>query len=274
MAREEPLASILHISDLHFGWPAVPEAAEAVHALAARLRPSAVACSGDLVQRGDFAAQFRQARAFLERFEAPVLVVPGNHDLPLYNPLARLFRPFANFRRYIHPELEPVLVADGAVLVGISTPRPWLIDLGYVGRRQLERVAEAFAAAPPEALRVVVMHHPLVPTRRDGLFRHHVRGSRRAVRALAAAGAELVLSGHNHFPHCERVHDAGAVPLLVVHSGTACSSRVRPHTGCDVNAVNVIRREPDGTVAVEHHHFRDGEFRAVAVARFARAARS
>jgi 3',5'-cyclic AMP phosphodiesterase CpdA len=265
------MARVLHISDVHFGWPTVPEAVEAIHACAGRLAPDVVACSGDLVQRGDFSGQFRQARAFLDRFDAPVVSVPGNHDIPLWNPLRRLARPFVNYRRFIHDELEPVHRADGVVICGLNSVRPWLVDLGYLSARQLERVRVAFADAPADAVRVVMAHHPLAPTEHDGLFRHHVRGARRALRAFAAAGADVVLCGHSHFPTCRRLRSEGVERhVIMAQSGTSASSRFRPHTGCVENAFNVIETGPGGSFRVEHHHLRGDGFEVVETETFER----
>jgi 3',5'-cyclic AMP phosphodiesterase CpdA len=74
---------LLHISDVHFGPPHRPELAEKVLEFADRRKPDAVVLSGDLTQRAK-PEQFRQARRFVDRFPAPALVVPGNHDVPLY----------------------------------------------------------------------------------------------------------------------------------------------------------------------------------------------
>ncbi|RME70685.1 MAG: metallophosphoesterase [Planctomycetota bacterium] len=258
------MATLLHISDVHFGWPSVPEAVEAIHASRAALAPDLVVCSGDLVQRGDFTSQYRAARAFLDRFPEPVLSVPGNHDLVFWNPWVRLRRPFVNYRRWISPDLEPLWRDEQVCVLGIATPRPWLVDLGFVDRRQLARVREAFADLPPQVLRVLVMHHPLVPTEFDGWFRHHVRGSRRAIEAFSRAGVDLVLCGHSHFPLCRRIVPAsGARPFVMAQAGTSSSRRLRPHTGCEHNAFNVIRTDGPGRFVVEHHLLRTDGFEQV-----------
>ncbi|KKL56821.1 hypothetical protein LCGC14_2241560, partial [marine sediment metagenome] len=80
---------ILHLSDLHFGrirTDLVDPLLSSIH----QLRPDLVVLSGDLTQRAR-RRQFADARAFLDRIEAPTLTVPGNHDVPLDNLFVRLF---------------------------------------------------------------------------------------------------------------------------------------------------------------------------------------
>lgn len=249
------MATILHISDLHFGWPYVPEVGDAVHRAIDETAPDAVVVSGDLVQRGDFERLWLEAKRFLARITRPKLVIPGNHDIPLWNPLRRLLAPFTHFRRHIAPELDPVLHLPGAVIAGISTPRFWTVDLGFVSRGQLARVRRAFEAATPGALRVVTMHHGLVPQARAGLARHHVRGHARAARELAAMGADVVLSGHNHYPHVVEILPDGAGRAIVcAQAGTACSKRLRPAKGCVPQSVSIVRSR-GRRFSVELHYF-------------------
>ena len=81
------MRTLVHLSDLHFG--RVDEALlepliESVRAA----KPDVVVVSGDLTQRAR-TGQFRDAAAFLARLPSPQIVVPGNHDVPLHNMLAR-----------------------------------------------------------------------------------------------------------------------------------------------------------------------------------------
>ncbi|HVL55812.1 MAG TPA: metallophosphoesterase, partial [Burkholderiaceae bacterium] len=77
------MRTVLHLSDLHFGRLA-EEVVGPLADAAARLRPDLIAVSGDLTQRAR-ASQFRSARQFLDLLPGPKIVVPGNHDVPLYD---------------------------------------------------------------------------------------------------------------------------------------------------------------------------------------------
>jgi 3',5'-cyclic AMP phosphodiesterase CpdA len=147
---------LLHISDLHFGPPLLADVAEAALRAAAELAPDIVVASGDFTQRAK-RKQYAEARAFLDRLpRVPLVVVPGNHDVPLYRVFERLFRPYANYRQYIS--------RDDAVIVALNTTSPLLaITHGRIRRRQLDFCARVLAAAPSSAVRIVVAHHHFAP---------------------------------------------------------------------------------------------------------------
>ncbi|NTU86208.1 MAG: metallophosphoesterase, partial [Chloroflexales bacterium] len=76
---------ILHVSDLHVGPPFRQPIAEALVRQANEIRPDLLVISGDFVQRADFADQWRAAQELRAALPGPQLVVPGNHDVPLYH---------------------------------------------------------------------------------------------------------------------------------------------------------------------------------------------
>src|SRR5690349_15404657 len=99
------MRTVAHLSDLHFG-AALPEVVDGLHHAMSALRPDVIAVSGDLTQRAR-RGQFRRARRFLQALEPPTVVVPGNHDVPLYNLFARFRNPLRGFRRHITAERYP-----------------------------------------------------------------------------------------------------------------------------------------------------------------------
>src|SRR6185503_563266 len=153
------MGTIVHFSDLHFGrvdTRLVEPLIETVDAVA----PDLVAVSGDLTQRAR-RSQFHQARMFLDRLSFPVLVVPGNHDVPLFNLAARLFDPYGGYRRYIQPELEPVFENDEIVAVGLNSARSVPFHGGgRLNHSQVTRAAARLQSAAEHAVRIVVTHHP------------------------------------------------------------------------------------------------------------------
>jgi len=220
------LPALLHVSDVHFGPKHLPAAAAAVTRLAAEARPDAVVVSGDLTQRAK-PAQFRAARAWIDALGAPVVFTPGNHDVPLWRVWERLFAPFGAWRRWFAPELLREHVDDRLAIVAVNTAHAWTTKHGRV------RVADAGAArarlerAPAGAVRVLVAHHPLAggPELGDEPVS---RGGKRLLAAAAAAGAELVLSGHLHRSFAiPAERELGVAGPLVVHCGTTTSSRGR-----------------------------------------------
>ena len=228
------MSVLLQISDTHFGTEQ-PQVVEALVALAAQQRPDLVVLSGDITQRAR-PTQFRAAKAFVERLGAPVLAIPGNHDIALFDLWARLTRPYARYATVFGTELEPVYASQDWLVVGVNTTRAWRHKNGEVSAAQIDRVAKLLSAASPTQLRVVVVHQPLAVTEvRDRV--NLLRGHGDAVRAWAAAGADLLLGGHIHLPYTLALH-GWARRLWVVQAGTAVSSRTRPGVP---NSVNILR---------------------------------
>ena len=236
---------LLQVSDPHFGTERPPVVA-ALRELAAAQRPQVLIVSGDITQRGS-ARQFRAARSYLDSLGVPQrLVVPGNHDIPLFSPLARWLRPYAGFHQAFGPELEPELDLPELLAIGVNTTRPRRHKDGEVSATQVQRVARRLRQAAPGQLRIVVTHQPVhVVRKRD---EHNLlHGAGPAVHAWAEAGADLVLGGHIHFPSVGLLADR--YPGLTrrawgVQAGTALSWRIRFEAG---NSVNLLRYEASTT---------------------------
>jgi 3',5'-cyclic AMP phosphodiesterase CpdA len=228
------MSVLLQISDTHFGTEQ-PSVVEALLALVARQRPDVCVLSGDITQRAR-PAQFRAAKAFIDRLGTPVLAIPGNHDIPLFNLWARLTRPYARYAKAFGTDLEPVHASPDLLVLGVNTTRAWRHKNGEVSATQIERVARRLSAASPQQLRVVVVHQPAAVTEardRPDLLRGHAA----ALRAWSAAGADLVLGGHIHLPYT-LAQQGLARRLWVVQAGTAVSTRTSPGVP---NSVHILR---------------------------------
>ena len=230
---------LLQISDPHFGTeqaPVVEALVRLVHAQA----PELVVLSGDITQRAR-RKQFRAARRFMDRLAAPAtLVIPGNHDIPLFNPGVRLFKPYANHRREFGPDLEPVFESDWLLAIALNTTRRLRHTGGAVSKAQIDRVAQRLERATPAQLRVVVVHQPVCVTLPEDAV-NLLHGRADAVPRWSAAGADLILGGHIHLPYVRPLRDSFAgLPRAVwaVQAGTSVSRRLRHEAG---NSVNLIR---------------------------------
>jgi 3',5'-cyclic AMP phosphodiesterase CpdA len=136
------MRTIVHLSDLHFGrvdQALVEPLIETVNALA----PDLVAVSGDLTQRAR-TAQFVEARAFLDALPAPRIVVPGHHDVPLYNPVARFLGGLLKYRRYISDDLAPFYRDREIAVLGLNTARSLTFKNGRINRKQLRILRARF----------------------------------------------------------------------------------------------------------------------------------
>ncbi len=154
------MSVLLHLSDTHFGTER-PQVAAALLRLAEDVRPDVAVLSGDVTQRAR-RGQFAAARRFIDALAAPAtLVIPGNHDIPLFNLAARMFCPYAGYRRAFGQELAPQFCSDDLLVIGVNTTRPWRHKDGEVSAAQIDRVAQRLQSASPRQLRVVVVHQPL-----------------------------------------------------------------------------------------------------------------
>lgn len=260
---------IAHISDLHFGKlqrPTVEPLADELHAL----RPDLVAISGDLTQRAR-RGQFRAAREYLNRLPGPQIVVPGNHDLPLFNLPMRFLDPLRGYHRYITADMTPVWMDDEIAVVGINTSRRLERKGGQIGADQVARVCGAFEKADRGQCRILVTHHPFdLPPSLEGHDNLLIGRSAMAMEQFAGCGIELFLAGHLHVTHhgnAWRYGIPGYRPLIV-QAGTATSSRYRG----EINAWNVIRISRD-FIDVEARSWQPFalRFSATLTERFARA---
>lgn len=251
------MARIAHLSDVHFGAedPAVVEGAIAD---VAAFAPDVTVVSGDLSQRAK-TSEFRAARAFLDRLPGAgddrLVVVPGNHDVPLFNLVRRALAPRERFRREITADRTPFVRTAGAAVLGLDTSRPERWKNGDLEDDDLQAIARYLTPVPATELKVVVTHHPFVPppNKPDA---HIVVGAAAALAAAERAGVDLLLSGHRHTVHRGDVrgaHPHVARGMLLVMAGTATSVRVRG----EANSWTAI--EGDATEVVIHDRVWDGD---------------
>jgi len=249
---------VAHISDPHFGTEDPRVLAGLVADLDGRTAPlpSLVALSGDLTQRAR-TEQFRASRAFLDALPCPYLVVPGNHDVPLYNVLRRFLDPLGGYRAAITDDLAPTYQDDEIAVVGIATAHGFTRKSGRVSATQLAAASTAFRAADSR-WKILVAHHPFVgpEVAKDDL----VEDADAALAAFRSAGVNVMLTGHLHISFSD---DAAMRDdehrIVAVHAGTCTSTRTRGEPNnynritFDGDQVTVLVRAWDG------HAFVDGD---------------
>jgi 3',5'-cyclic AMP phosphodiesterase CpdA len=254
------MLSILHISDLHFGPPFVPAAAEALLRQAPALECDLIVASGDFTQRAK-PPEFADARAFLDKLPpVPLVVVPGNHDVPLFRVAERLLAPYRNYQQTISQELDSVLRIDGAVIVALNSTAPYrTIDAGRIRPWQLDYAAEAFRSAHEGAVKIVVAHHHFCPAPD---FDKHNNGpmpqARRALDRFTELGVDLIMGGHLHrayignsldvYPSKDRTSG-----IIIAQCGTTTSQRGRGKER-EKNTFNVIKIGDD-VVRITHYMY-------------------
>ncbi|MFL5236593.1 MAG: metallophosphoesterase family protein [Rhizomicrobium sp.] len=251
------MRTLAHISDLHFG-RADPAVLEGLKHAIQQAKPDVVVVSGDLTQRAR-RREFMQARDFLQGLPRPQIVVPGNHDVPLYNVLKRWLVPLSNFRRYIDNDPAPFYADDEIAVLGLNTARAFTFKNGRINQGQVAKACARFESLGEHAVRIVATHHPFaVP---ETGTKHTIVGrAKMAMRALADCRVDIVLSGHLHLSQAitSQMVYADHRAALLIQAGTASSSR-RRH---EANAFNLLTLEGDHVV-VERHGWENRAFAAV-----------
>jgi DNA repair exonuclease SbcCD nuclease subunit len=254
--------TVLHTSDFQCGRPFVPRAADALVRLARRVDPDVVVAAGDLTQRAKV-REFTLARTLLDRLgDVPVILTPGNHDVPLYRFWERLACPYRNWRRFAGADLDSVTRVEGATFVGLdsSAPRRAIVN-GRLDERQLDFARRAFAESPEGDLRILVIHHHFVPVP-GGEGGSPLPRASHAVRAFEKMRIDVVLGGHVHLLHLRTSADAPPPhevrPVPLIACGTTTSSRGR---GVEAgwNSLTVLSFDGEAVRVTPHRLSPDGE---------------
>jgi 3',5'-cyclic AMP phosphodiesterase CpdA len=253
--------TVFHVSDLHFGRPAVPEQIEAIEAIIQRDKFDVVAVSGDFSQRAR-SGEFQRAAVFLRDAEkvSKTIAVPGNHDVAWWHAPLGIGRPeklYENYSKFISSDLEPVLRVSGATFVGLNTSHgvtlrtlTWNVrDISIIGdirREQFKRAEVAFSQTPPGDAKVIVMHHN--PVKGVLSQRHGLKRTKKILGAFAAMGVDLVLCGHDHQ---ESVHYIEHTKKgTVISTAVTVYSRSRGGRPSSVNVIRILPREIQVTTRI------------------------
>jgi 3',5'-cyclic AMP phosphodiesterase CpdA len=261
---------------MHFGRDVDLEQVEACEGMLPGIQPSAIVISGDHTQRARH-GEFQMSRHFRDRVSrlAPTLVTPGNHDVQWWASPLGFFgsrRLYTKYRRYFGEGLAPRLEIPGAVIAGVLTSHgvafgsmTWnpndMAVKGHLPGSEVERVTKYFETAPEGAVRILVLHHNVLPgaiSRRMGLAHW-----RRAQRQIRASGAELVLCGHDHQEGSGQIDGA-----VTVSTAGTLTLRTR---GGGVSAFNVVTID-DQAISVLHMRWDRSlqQFRPSDLARYGR----
>ncbi|MBU3118673.1 metallophosphoesterase family protein [Acinetobacter soli] len=241
---------LLHLSDLHFG----TEKQECLDAIAAFCRehePEVIVVSGDLTQRARF-TQFYSCKQFLDSLGIPYMVIPGNHDIPLYHLWNRFFSPFVRYQ-FFFGALEPTIETEHFYVIGVNSIRRRYHTRGYISLEQIQKTNELLKRGPAHKLKLVTLHQPFYtpPDEPHGIKDCPVLG-RMALNNWSKSGLFGVLHGHLHKTavyDLNQIYDLQAAhPVYDIHAGTATSYRLYKSLP---NSFNVIFK--DGQV--QHYWF-------------------
>lgn len=246
-------ARILHLSDLHVGRGEDFRPLNAVRELAAEIEPEVLVTTGDMSHRGRN-EQLQRAAELVGAFGLPTLSVPGNHDIPYTFP-ARFTRTFAAWERAFETT-EPVYSSESLAVVGLNSVRPWQQQGGALDDDQLAAVRARLESAPVGAFRVVALHHHLAAPPWPARRKQPIDRRDRVLKALADAGAELILGGHVHQTSIaerlefEALEDDSRSSLVVATAPGL--GRPRPYRRGEARGANVYEVDVDTLVVTTH----------------------
>ncbi|WP_419419949.1 metallophosphoesterase family protein [Legionella sp. D16C41] len=210
---------IIHISDLHFGMHDEHILAAFIQDIMAH-KPDIMIISGDLTQRAKI-SQFKQFKEFFNQLPKPVFIVPGNHDIPLYNTLARLLYPFENYKRYVTPDLTVTFSNQDIRILGVNSVHPYYIKDGRLTHKLLLTIKQYFDNED-EKLNILFFHHNFdyleglhKPLENDQEFLYYLKDS----------AINIVCTGHLHYAHLGLIEKNNHYPCLVMHAGSLMCQR-------------------------------------------------
>lgn len=241
--------SVLHLSDLHFG-RVKHETLQSLKEFITH-RPEKldlIILTGDLTQRAK-KEQFLEAREFIESLPCPVFVVPGNHDVPLYNVFHRFFNPYKKFRKYMGNCTKTYYEDDRVAIVGLWTVNNWKIAEGRLSSRQVKEACEKFKKVKPGKVKILAFHHPVLTSKKSS--------QKNLIEKVLEMKPDIMMWGHDHRSHADYFdHEKKMFPLLIA-AGTTISSRTRDES----NSFNWIGFY-DGKIQVRNYSFNDesGQF--------------
>jgi 3',5'-cyclic AMP phosphodiesterase CpdA len=244
------MRTIVHLSDLHFGRHDPELVRPLIDAVRAH-EPHLVVVSGDLTERAR-PGEFAQARAFLDELRFPQVVVPGNHDVPLYRVVERFGRPLAHYQRFIGDPSFPAFHDHELAVIGVNSSRSLTVKNGRISYAQVRELEARLHAVGAQRFCALVTHHPFIapPT---ALHLPRIGRAAHALETLESTGVQVLLAGHLHRAFTGDVlghYPALRRSILVMQAGTALSTRLRGER----NAFNVVKVAPPHVSCTTYAH--------------------
>ncbi len=229
---------IAHLSDPHFG-ANLPEVVKALTDSLKNLKSDLVILSGDITQRAH-CSQFQAAGLFVNSLsEFNWAIVPGNHDIPLFNIFSRLFTPYKNFKKVFRGLLEKKILIEQVQVFTLNSTSRFRHIQGELSASQIKKVIHGIQKKT--GVRVACFHHPMdCPKRVDE--KNLLRNREEVMKVFAKSEVDLILGGHIHDPYVslsgERYPQVKRQSIISV-AGTCLSWRTRSGAPNSFNLIDI-----------------------------------
>jgi len=218
--------------------------------------PELLVITGDLTDRGAI-SQFKWARDFLQSLNIPFVAVPGNREISFTAVWEWIMPRFAmrRYSKFFGPKDRILYRSDshGVIFFGLNSIHSFPSFTGKISRETRYWLREE-AARFPDHIKVLFLHHPVLPVIRSSSFwAHSLAEAGELLNIATQTGICLILQGHKHRSSVMEVRIPERNSRVVVSSAGA---PLMPYWDCTYHVIHLSR----SSIEIEPREFREGAF--------------